>query len=1054
MYLNIFGRLGRCVPFLMALSVCTVFMLFLTDRCTVSAAAVSEVYAASNDTTAVNLKEKNWIYSTHLDKDNHAYAAITGYNGNALSLDIPSSLGGYEVRSVSREAFVGDKYLTSVTVSEGITDIGKYCFQGCVGLRSVSLPTTLKSIGDGAFYGCSSLTDLDIPDNVTRIGDYAFYNCTHVKSVTLSKALKSIGDAAFGRCSMLETVDFGKSLESVGSDAFHGCTSLKAVQFPPEVISLGSRAFVNCKSITKAELGENLEEIRSETFRGCESLKSVSFGGSVREIGSSAFEGCVSLNSVALGDGVNTIGLLAFHNCSGLQDIYLGCVGSIGMGAFNGCTSLKQVLVSAGNSSFKSQDGILYDKSGEKLILCPQGATGGAEIAQGTVEIGDYAFNGCEKLTGVSFPDSVTKIGMASFLSCRDIMTISLPSSMEKVGCLSLGYYFENGETKKASYISLYGEAGSSVELYSAAHEVGFRPYRDTFLLSTERAVIEKGKTFQVEYAFISDRKADTVWESSDTSVVEVNNGVLKAVSEGEADITVTADGLGSKVIKVIVIRQSENVSDVRKSQDARHMYRGEYEELSSILEQIIDPFLSVDKFWYSSDPSVATVGDDGQVTAIGKGSANVVCRMPDGSENYFLITVAEKALDFSIFPPEEQIAVAQSVQLHKDILPSTSDDEITWKSHNTDVATVDSTGVVTAVSQGNCDITATTASGLKSTITVECVIPAEDISLDLEERSVYQGKEFNLNAQLSPSDSKQRIVWSSSDPSVVSVNSKGKVTGTSFGTAEVYAKTASGVVASCTVNVVAEAEKLNLDVKNLTLNCGTEQKLNAVIFPSYSPETTDKCTWNSTDEKVASVDENGVVRAVGVGNCIINCKTSGDLISKCRVQVTQPAHAAQITSDLDKIYIGEVIQLKLKLFPNNTTDDVEWSCSDEKIARVTSQGSVKGRAAGKVVITAKATNEVSGQSVTAAYEIEVLKKADNVKLNRNSISMNVGSTDSLLYVITPSDSNDTVEWTSSDESVASVRSDGLITAVKSGTCYIYIKTGSGCSARCKIVVN
>lgn len=1054
MYFNILKTMGKPAVFFTALSIGTMLVLWGGNPFPVSAGTVAEVYAGANDTTAVNLKEGDWVYSTHLDKNNEVYASVTGYNGTTLSLEIPSSLGGYEVRSLSREAFVGNKYLTDVTISEGITDIGKYCFQGCVGLSRISFPSTLKGIGDGAFYGCYSLTELDIPDNVTKIGNYAFYNCRHIKSAKLSDSLKSIGDGAFGKCAMLETAEFGSSLESVGRAAFQGCAALTSVAFPLEVESLGSGAFINCKSLKKADLGRSLDEIRSETFRGCESLESVSFGGAVREIGTSAFEGCVSMESIEFGEGVNVIGALAFYHCSGLKSISLGSVTDMGIGAFSGCTSLKEVSVSKSSKILKSDNNMIYSKSGEELILCPQGATGKVKVSEGTVEIGAYAFSGCKKMTGVSIPESVKKIGTASFLSCTDMMTVSVPSDIDKLGCLSLGYYFADCELKKASYINVYGSSESSAELYCAAHEISFKPYRDTLLLNTEHAVIAEGDSFEVKYAFISDKKAKLTWESSDTSVVKVDNGKLTAIAAGEAEVTVTAGDVSAKALKVTVIARAENASNAKKSYDTRRIYRGESEELSSILDQIIDPLLAVNKLWYTSDPKVAVVSDEGRVAAIGKGSANITCRLPDGSENYFWVTVTEKPLHFSLIQPDDEIALNESIQIEKDILPTKSDDKITWKSSDNGIATVDAKGIITAVSQGSCDITATTASGIKSTVTVKCVIPAEEISLDLQTRSVYQGKEFNLTAHLSPAESKQRIIWSSSDPSVVSVNSKGKVTGTSFGTATVYARTAAGAEASCTVNVVAKAEQLGLDTKNLTLNCGAEQKLNAMIFPSYSSETTDQCEWNSTDESVATVDENGVVYAVAAGSCIINCKTSGDLISKCRVQVKQPAQTAEITGDMSDIYIGEVAQLKLKLTPDNATDDVEWSSDNGSVARVTSQGSVKGIAAGKAVITAKVTNEVSGESVTASYEINVLKKAQTVKLKRNSISMNVGDTDSLLYVITPSDSNDTVSWSSSDETIAAVRGDGLITAVKSGTCYVYIKTGSGCSAKCKIVVN
>ncbi len=1054
MFFESVGKKGKWALCLTLLSIGLAGAVLAGQSYEVHASAVAEVVAGSNDMTAVNLKEGDWVYSTYLDRNGVTYASVTGYNGMSISLEIPAALGGIPVRSVSREAFVGNRYVTEVTLSEGIHDIGKYAFQGCVGLRSVTLPSTLKQIGEGAFYGCQSLTALDVPDGVTKIGDFAFYQCHHLRTAKLSASLQSIGDGAFGRCAMLETVTFGDELESVGDEAFHSCTVLQSALLPSSLMSLGKGVFVNCRALREAAVGDNLEEIRSETFRGCTSLTGLSLGESVRVIGACAFEDCDSLVSVTVDDSAETIGTLAFGSCESLRSVTLGeSVANIGFGAFNGCTALTQISVSENNTHFRSEGGLLYNRTGEQLMLCPQGYQGKVAVADGAVEVNDYAFFGCRRMTSAVLPDSVKKVGMASFLSCTDLITLFHSPAVDKIGCLSVGYYFKDGELKKAAYTNVLGESESVAEMYCAAHDVSFRSYRHSLMLNTEQVVLPEGDTFEIKTAFLSHKKAKLLWESSDSSVVQVKNGTLRGVAKGSAEVTVTAEGFEPRMVKVTVIKKSDMSSSQKKNYSTRFIYRGESEELSSLLDQIIDPLLAVDKFWYTSAPKVAIVGDDGKVTAVGKGNANITCRLPDGSENNFWVTVTDRPSEFALTELSQEIAIGDTVQIVNRLLPSKSSDPITWKSDNENIATVDKNGAVTAISQGSCEITATTASGLKDTVTVRCVIAAESLSIPMDTRSVYQGKEFNLSVELSVG-SEERVIWRSSDPSIVSVNSKGKVTGVSFGTATVYAETASGGAKdSCVVNVMVKAEKLALDVKKLTLNAGDQHKLNALVFPSYSPETTEPCFWNTTDETVAVVDNDGMITAVSAGNCIINCKTDGGLISKCSVTVKLPAQAAEIAGETDSIYIGDVTQLKLRLNPQDTTDMVTWQSDDESVAKVTSQGSVKGRDAGTATITATVTNDVSGEQVTASYVIQVLKKAESVSLKRNNLSLHVGDADSLRYVIQPSDSNDVVTWSSGNEAVATVRDDGIITAVGEGTCYVYVKTGSGSSARCKIVV-
>ena len=1021
----------------------------------VSAPAVSaEKETRSPSIDSVNLRENQWVYSVYTDKNNMQYAAITRYDGKETDIELPAEIGGFPVKVISREAFCNSRYITSVVIPENVSEIGKYAFSGCIGLSSVTFPSSLRNVREGAFYGCRSLNEAGFSEGLTKIGSFAFYGCIHLKTAVFPSTLRGIGDSSFEGCGMLENVSFGNRLEKVGDNAFLGCRSIESVELPG-IKELGAGAFMKCASLKNAALQNGISEIRPDTFRKCTELEKVELGNGVNKIDVSAFEGCSLLRDFPELDSLNEIASVAFKDCSSLKTVRIGkSVGNIGVGAFSGCTSLSRFIVSEENESYSEMNGCLYSKDGTRLILCPPGIKGTLKLADGVSEIGDYAAVGCTGLSKAELNEGLGIVGQGAFLGCTDIVSFSLPDSLEKIGSAAAGVYLSDGTIRKASYVRFFASEGSAAEKYCTDRELTVSRYDSSLCVSSERVVLCEGKTFTLTCGFASQRKGDVSWSSADESVVRVSDGKLTAVAEGGTEVTAAADGFEPWVTKVIVVSPDDIGTSKEKKFETRRIYSGESEELSSVFSLIIDPIFASNRFWYSSSPAVATVTNDGKVTAHGHGTANITCLMPDGSENNVLVTVTDKPTELVLTAPDDELIIGQSAAVIGRFTPSFSTDTIKWSSDDESIAMVDEKGTVTAISQGKCSITAEAESGLRTSVTITCVIPAESISLDRETRDVFQGKQFNLKVAAVPEDSKQKIIWTSSDPNVASVNSKGKVTGRSFGSAVISAETAGGLRAECTVNVMTHAEELTLDVKKLTINCGSTSKLNSIVRPSYSPETTEKCSWNSTNEKVATVDENGMVTAVGPGKCIINCRTGGDLISKCQVYVRLPAESVEIMTEKNSIYIGESHTLAAVISPENTTDQLKWVSDNEDVVRVTSGGTIKGRSQGTAIVSAVLTNDVTGESITASVEITVMKKADSVTLSKKDLSLNAGENDSIAFTVQPLDCNDTVRWYSTDEEIATVRDDGLITAVASGTCYICIETGSGVTARCKVSVN
>lgn len=153
-------------------------------------------------------------------------------------------------------AFYSCRYLTTVTLGEGISAIGNSAFEGCIALVNISLGEGIDTIGEAAFCGCSALEEIDLPDAVTRLENATFRDCTNLQQVWLPK-----------------------NLTFIGTSVFHDCSSLAAVEIPDGVTCIDTFAFRNCKRVRSLVLPAALERISSFAFDGCRYLWNVTFDG-------------------------------------------------------------------------------------------------------------------------------------------------------------------------------------------------------------------------------------------------------------------------------------------------------------------------------------------------------------------------------------------------------------------------------------------------------------------------------------------------------------------------------------------------------------------------------------------------------------------------------------------------------------------------------------------------------------------------------------------------------------------------------------------------------
>lgn len=258
---------------------------------------------------------------------------------------------------------------------------------------------------DGAFSYQDKLIRVTIPSGVNEIGSQTFSCCSSLTEVIIPEGVKTIGYAVFRECGSLNKVQIPEGVTSIGNCAFEGCTALENMVLPDGIVAIGGSAFGGCSSLESISLPEGILEISEQLFRECSSLKSITIPNSVTSIGNYAFWKCSSLSEITIPKNV----------------------GNMGEGIFEDCGSLENINVAAENEGYTSQDGVLYTAGMKELIRLPMGKEiGNFEVPSGVETICDRAFNGCDSLTGIHIPATVTEIGDTVFEFCLFLQKIDV----------------------------------------------------------------------------------------------------------------------------------------------------------------------------------------------------------------------------------------------------------------------------------------------------------------------------------------------------------------------------------------------------------------------------------------------------------------------------------------------------------------------------------------------------------------------------------------------------------------------------------------------------
>lgn len=495
--------------------------------------------------------------------------------------------------------------------------------------------------------------------------------------------------------------------------------------------------------------------------------------------------------------------------------------------------------------------------------------------------------------------------------------------------------------------------------------------------LDQSSITLNEGETSQLTATVTpSDATNKSVsWSTSNASVATVVDGLVTAVGIGSATITATSDDNGSISATCAVTVDPVNVTSVSivncPTADV-------LEGVTVDLDADVLPANATDKSvsWSSSDESKATVDANGVVTALVAGSVNITVTTTDGSlTDVCSITIT----DISVPPtsvsitncPATDINIGATVDLQEEVLPSNATNKnVSWSTSSASIATVGSSGLLTAVAEGTATITVTTEEGsLENTcaITVSPILPTSVSITNCPVGDQAIGATIDLNEEVLPANATDKSVsWASSDNAVATVDVNGVVNTVSEGTATITVSANSGSeTATCAITVLpGTVNPTSVAITNCPsadLEVGASVDLNETVSPSGA---TDKSvSWSSSNTSVATVDASGTVTGIAEGQAIITVSTNtASLTDICVVQVVPdevPVAGVNLGgATMDTLVVGSTEQLTATITPSNATDQsLVWSSNNSSVATVDQNGMVTAIGAGSATITVVTTD-------------------------------------------------------------------------------------------------
>lgn len=895
--------------------------------------------------------------------ENIIYVPVSPFEGTCDIID-------YNYQALNTQ-FTIDSLVNNKGVELKILDIANYSFFNNDRIESLILNNTGK-IGEKSFANCDNLISADIK-NGGNIGYFSFQNCKNLIEINI-KNNGQIEEGAFSNCLSLISV-YLDNKGDIGKKVFSNCESLSDIFIGSQINSIGKQAFENNISLKKITLPDNLIELGDSTFNGCVSLKNIEIGKGIKILPNSLFDGCSTLNNLNIPATVNTIKSGVFKNCTSLSNLKFEDTDLSDISSQHKFLNFPDWYITGHITQNYSKEYEFYVNQGDFLSFNYTINTPNDYIytPRLIIKINDKPVVKANNIQYEDFSVEFEKNEKVKLQFLLESFTTSTPFTTE---CSIDGIKLTYKEPIDLMLIDTSGEPmfkdcplqniyiGRRIFYYPVA-DYGFSPfYKNTSLNLVEISNI-RNNIFDYEFFGCSNLKSIKIGDS----VKEIGDYAFSGCSSLESfSVGYKTEKIGEEAFKGCAslnnfysyssvppkcgklalddINKWECILFVPYESSEKYKITDQWKDFFFINEMeavaVTDILLNVEKMelqlgdsfqlnatlspenasnqtliWSSSNPAVATVSEYGLVTTLSLGETTITAICGDISASCHIVVnpILIESLILNI--EETELNIGETVKLEATILPeNTTDKTVIWQSSNNDVASVNESGFVTAISAGTATISATNGNiSASCQITVLTpIIEVEQIVLNLESTELKVGETVQLEASVLPEDTTDKFLsWYSSDPYIATVSDNGLVTAVSAGTA-IITVTCGEVSSTCEVTVtkqVIEPLQIVLNLESTKLKVGETVQLEATVLPENTTDHT--IIWNSSNENVAVVSAAGLVTAITAGSAIITA-ACGEVSAECVISILGDAGVESLLANPESkisIYSTEGILIK-----------------------------------------------------------------------------------------------------------------------------------------------
>ena len=752
-------------------------------------------------------------------------------------------------------------YVKRVTISEGVTEIPAYAFEGCRALESARIPNSVASIGSYAFHECTALTDVNIPNGITVIEEGTFETCPSLTDITIPDSVLSLEMGAFNGCGLTE------------------------VTIPKNMKKLGWAAFAHCTELTSVTLPEGLEEIQDICFMYDPKLK-----------------------EITVPDTTN-IGVDAFASVTKIY-VHIDSFAAKNYCRYN-WEKCWNTFYDPGYPEVAL--GYQYERSEEIHLLWLEvtGADQGTEVVvipEGVEKIAEKAFFDRQDIRRVIFPDSLTEIGNRAFAFCDYIDQFEFPKNLERIeeaAFMSCNFLVNPIFPESLNYIGEYAFNTcfymESVTIPKNVKNISRKAFADSF--SLRRVILPEGLVSIGQEAFyscenlteirvpdsVTEVGADAFRDCPKAPVANRNSNGAKSISKAGFSFREPGSKYemkylfdGDSITGLAVTGADPTIRNVTLPQEVTRIEEQAFygcNKLESITIQNRVTYIGREAFGNCSglqqisfmqkkntEVNIHTTAFDGV------SSPDVYCYADSSAESFAEekgwniilldgiggITVRELSLedDFSI-------PTGSSRELAVEIVPASA--QITWSSSNSGAVSVQN-GVITAHAPGTAVITAQ-AGNKTDTVTVTAFSPVQSFELDTTEVWTFQWNQpvcTVVNKQ--PADAQLNLDWISDKPGIATVEN-GLVDTLKRGDVVISATdTYTGITASIVIHVCYPVTNIELSAEPAKIIPGQTANLTANVTMRNMSCVNHLVTFSSSNNAIATVDDKGKITGKAPG--------------------------------------------------------------------------------------------------------------------------------------------------------------------------------------------